>query len=86
MQNVILLHEQVQGLYPPQKFERPPFLNGCSYGIENYGFEVTLDGMTSLLNLKNLPNVSKVDGGTDKQTKRMMISLSYILPLERKVG
>jgi hypothetical protein len=28
----------------------PPFLNGCSYGIRNYGVEVTFYGMTSLLN------------------------------------
>jgi hypothetical protein len=39
----------VQVLHPPQKSERPPFWNGYSYGIKNYGVEVT-NGMTSLLN------------------------------------
>jgi hypothetical protein len=37
-------------VHPPEKFERTPFLNGCSYVIKNYGVEVTFSGMTSLLN------------------------------------
>jgi hypothetical protein len=31
-----------------QKFERSPFWNGWSYGIKNYGVEVTFNGMTFL--------------------------------------
>jgi len=55
---------------PPQKFERPPFWNGCSYGIKNYGVEVTFNGMTSLLNfIKIYQLVQKLIGGqTDTQT------------------
>jgi hypothetical protein len=40
----------VQVLHPPQKFERPLFLNGCIYGIKHYIVEVAFDVMTSLLN------------------------------------
>jgi hypothetical protein len=36
----------VKVLLPPQKCERPPLWNGWSYGIKNYGFEVTLNGMS----------------------------------------
>jgi hypothetical protein len=37
-------------LHPSQKFERPPFRNGWSYGIKIYGVEVTFNDMTFLLN------------------------------------
>jgi hypothetical protein len=40
----------VQFLHPPQKFERPPFCNGWSYGIKTYGVEATFNSMISLLN------------------------------------
>jgi hypothetical protein len=55
-------------LHPPQKYERPSFLNRCSYGIKNYVIEVTFNGMTFLLNfVKNLPICSEVYGGTGAQ-------------------
>jgi hypothetical protein len=39
--------------------------------MKNYGVEVNLNGMTSVLNfIKNLPTGSKVDGGTDTQMGR----------------
>jgi hypothetical protein len=60
----------VQVLHSPQKFERPPFWNGCSYGIKNYGVEVAFNGMTSLLKLKNLPVGTEVDGEGGGQTKK----------------
>jgi hypothetical protein len=50
MQKFLSLRWLVQVLRPPQKSERPPFLSGCSYGIKNYGIEVTFNGMISLLN------------------------------------
>jgi hypothetical protein len=37
-------------LYSSQKFECPPYWNGCNYGIKNDGIEVTANGMTLLLN------------------------------------
>jgi hypothetical protein len=45
MQNVMVLRRLVQVLHPPQKFERPPFSNGYSYGIKNYGVEAAFNGM-----------------------------------------
>jgi hypothetical protein len=42
----------MQVLLSPQKFEIPPFLNGCSYSIKNYGIEVIFSGMTSLQTLE----------------------------------
>jgi hypothetical protein len=61
----------------PQKFERPLCLNGCSYGIKNYCFEVTFNDMTSLLNLiKNQPTGAEVDS-EDRHTDWMAISLAY---------
>jgi hypothetical protein len=47
--NCMLLLLVLQVLLSPQKFERLPFWIGCSYGIRNYGVEVTLNGMISLL-------------------------------------
>jgi hypothetical protein len=40
-------------LHPLQKFERPPFWNGWSYGIKDNRVDVTFSGMTSQLNLTN---------------------------------
>jgi hypothetical protein len=40
----------VQVFHPPQEYDRPPFWDGCSYGIKNYGVEVTFNGMASILN------------------------------------
>jgi hypothetical protein len=58
----------MQVLLPPEKFERPPFWNGCSYCIKNYGIKVTFNGMTSLLNfIKIYQLVQKLMGGTDTQ-------------------
>jgi hypothetical protein len=37
-------------MHPSQKFERSPFWNGLSCGIEMYGVDVTVNGMTSILN------------------------------------
>jgi hypothetical protein len=72
----------VQVLHPPQKFKRPPFWNGWSYGIKKYGVEVTFNGMTSLLNfIKNIPIGSKVIRGTHRQTDRQtgdLISLTFL--------
>jgi hypothetical protein len=36
----------------PQNFDRPPFWNGCSYSMKDYGIEVTFNGMSSLLNFR----------------------------------
>jgi hypothetical protein len=60
-----VFHPQKIYQNPPHKFERPPFWNGCSYGIKNYG-EVTFNGMTSLLNfIKTYQLVQTLVGGTD---------------------
>jgi hypothetical protein len=40
----------MQVLNPPQKFECPPFGTDGRYGIKKYDAEVTLNGLTSLLN------------------------------------
>jgi hypothetical protein len=72
-------------LHPPQKFERPPFWNGCSYGINNYDVEVSFNGMTPLLNsIKICQLLQKLMG--DRHTDKMVMSLAYIFPLGRKVG
>jgi hypothetical protein len=60
-----------------QKFERTPFFNGCSYGIQI--MESRHEFPTEFL--KNLPIGSEVDGG---QTHRQ--ELAYIFALGRKVG
>jgi hypothetical protein len=53
----------VQILHSPQKFERPPFWKGCSYGIKNH-VEVIFNGMNSLLNfIKVYQLVQKLMGG-----------------------
>jgi hypothetical protein len=49
IQNFMALRWLVQVLHPPQKFERPPFCNGCSCGIKNYCVGVTFNCMTFLL-------------------------------------
>jgi hypothetical protein len=77
----------VQVLYSPQKFECPSFWNGCSYSSKKYGIGVTFNGMPSLLNfIKIYQLLQKLNGGTDRHIDRMVISLAYIFPLERKVG
>jgi hypothetical protein len=69
--NFIVPRWLVQVLHPPQKFERPSFWNGWRYGIKKYGFEVTFNGMTSLLNfIKIYQLVQKLFGGTHRQTDR----------------
>jgi hypothetical protein len=68
----------VQVLHPPQKFEGSPFWNGCSYGIKNYGIEVTFNGNDFRTEFhKHLPVGSKVDRGTERHTDRVVISLAY---------
>jgi len=62
-------------LHPPQKFKRPPFCNGRSYGVGMCGIEVVLNGITFLPNFMKVQLiVSKVIGGkhsqTDRQSKR----------------
>jgi hypothetical protein len=84
----------VQVLHPPQKFERPPFCNGWRYGIKKYGFEVTFNGMTSLLNfIKIYRLVQKLLGGpTNRRTDRQtgdLTSLTFLfkeIRLTRKTG
>jgi hypothetical protein len=49
MQNFMVSSWLVRVFHPPQKFKRPPFWNGWSYGIRRYGIEVTFNGRTSLL-------------------------------------
>jgi hypothetical protein len=74
----------LQVLQPLQKFERSPFWNACSYGIKNYGNEVTFNGITSLANFIQLyHSFQKLIEG---QIDRMTISLTYFFPLGRKVG
>jgi hypothetical protein len=46
----MVLRCPVQVLHPSQKFEPPPSWNGLSCRITNYGVEVTLNGMTFVLN------------------------------------
>jgi hypothetical protein len=65
----------VQVLHPPQKFERPPFWNGWRNGINKYGVEVILNGMTFLPNfIKIYQLVQKLLGGGHRQTDRLVIS------------
>jgi hypothetical protein len=72
----MVLRLLVQVLHPPQKFERPPFWNGCSYGIKNYGVEVTFNGMTSLLNfIKIYQLVQKFMGSRHTRQDGDLISL-----------
>jgi hypothetical protein len=79
----MVLRWLVHVLHPPQKFERPPFWYGCSYGIKKYGVEVIINGMTSLLNfIKFYHLLQKLIVGTDRQ---MVISLAYIFPLGKKL-
>jgi hypothetical protein len=76
----------VQVLHPPQKFERPPFCNGWSYGIKKYDVEVIFNGMTSLLNfIKIYQLVQKLLGG-DTQTDRQDGDLISLTSFLRKVA
>jgi hypothetical protein len=94
IQNFIFPRWMVQVLHQAQKFERPPFWNGWSYGIKKYSFGVTFNGMTSLLNfIKNYQLVQNVlgwGGGahrqTDRQTDRRtgdLISLTFLFEESR---
>jgi hypothetical protein len=74
----------VQMLHPPQKFERPPFWNGCSYGIKHYGIEVTFNGMTSLNFIQFYHLVQNFMGGG--HTDGVVISSAYFFPLEGEAG
>jgi hypothetical protein len=62
-----------------QNFERPPFWNGCRYGIQNYGVEVTINGVKSLQNYIKICQLAQkfVGEGTGRRTDRMVISLEY---------
>jgi hypothetical protein len=61
------------------------FFNGCSYGIKNYGVEVTFNGMTSLLNvIKIYQLVQKFKGWEEWERNNMVIPLADIFPLGRK--
>jgi hypothetical protein len=60
----MVLRWVVQDLQSLQKFERPQFWNGCSYGINNYGLEVIFNGVVSLLNfIKTYQLVQKLTWG-----------------------
>jgi hypothetical protein len=82
----------VHVLHPPQKFERPPFWYGCSYGIKKIwrrGHHQWHDFPTEFH--KILPSASKVDSG-DRQTDGDLISLHFsfrkeimIIKLKRNV-
>jgi hypothetical protein len=82
LQNFMVPYWLVQVLHPPQKFERPPFWNGWKYRIKKYGFEVTFNDMTSLLNfIKIYQLVQKLLRGhtqtvrqTDIQIDKLVIS------------
>jgi hypothetical protein len=78
IQNVTVLLSLMQVLHPPQKLERPPFWNGCSYGIINYGVQVISNGMNFV---QNLPIVD-----TGRHKDRMVISLAYIFSIGMKVS
>jgi hypothetical protein len=72
------------GFASKSKFERPPFWNGCSYGIKSHGAEAIFNAMTSLPNfIKIYRLVQKLIGG---HTDRKVSSLASIFPLGRKVG
>jgi hypothetical protein len=62
-------------------FERPPFWNGCSYGIKKYGFEVTFNGMTSLL---NFIKIYQLDQDGDEQTHSQDGDLISLYKARRK--
>jgi hypothetical protein len=76
----------VQVLHLPQKSERSPFWNGCSYGIENDGIKVSFNGMTSLLNFIKSTNWFKSLWG--RQTHRQeddLISLHFSFRKESRL-
>jgi hypothetical protein len=54
----------VQVLHPPQKYEPPPFKMVEAMGLKKYGIEVTLNGMTFLLNFMKIYQVV-IGGQTD---------------------
>jgi hypothetical protein len=58
-------------LYPSQKFEHPPFLNGSRYAIKKCGLEVAVSVMTSLLNFtKSVNSLKSYWGRGQRQTER----------------
>jgi hypothetical protein len=75
----------VQYLHPPQKSERPPFCNGCSYGIKNYSFEAIFNCMTYVLNVIKIYELLQNLLGV-RRRYRTVISLTYRCPLGRKAG
>jgi hypothetical protein len=68
----------LQVLHSPQKFERPPFWNGCSYSIKNYVIEVAFNGMTSLLSFIEIYQLVQELIGGKTDTDRKVILLAYI--------
>jgi hypothetical protein len=86
IQNFMVSLCLVTVLHPSQRFERPPFWNGWSYEVKNYGAEVTFSGTTSLLNIINNPLIgSKLTEGTGILTGRWSHKSTFF-PLGRKVG
>jgi hypothetical protein len=76
----------VQFLHPPQRFERLPFCNGCSYGVKNYGVEVTSNGKTSILNvIKKLPIGLEVDREAARQDGDLISLLLFPFRKESRV-
>jgi hypothetical protein len=70
----------IKVLYPPQKFERPPFWNSLSYGIKKYGVEVTFNGITFLPNFMQIhQSLQKLlgDTHTDRHTDKPVILQAY---------
>jgi hypothetical protein len=86
IQNFMVPRLLVKVLHPPQKFERPPFLNGWRYGINKYGVEVCFNGMTSLLNIIKIYELVQtlLGGHTDRQTGDL-ISLTFLFEESRLI-
>jgi hypothetical protein len=76
----------LQVLLPPRKFDRLQFLNNSSYGIENYGVEITFNGMTSLLTSKEIYLlVQKLLGENTDRQHGDFISLAFLLKESRLI-
>jgi hypothetical protein len=68
----------VQVWRPPQKFQRPLFSNGGSYGIKKYGVEVSFNGMTSLLNfIKSINLFQKDADGETHGRDHIILTFSF---------
>jgi hypothetical protein len=69
-----------------QKFELPPFLDGCSYGNKIYGVEVSFNGMIFLLIfIKIDQSVQKLMGGKAHRHDGDFINLLFSFRKESRL-